>query len=91
MRNRVVSKETRKKMSEYRKGRKHSKETISKLRQQRKGENNANCKLSREEVIFIHNSLVDGSKTIKEICDIFNIGTTLAYKIRRKEHWVFNG
>ena len=90
MRNRVVSQETRDKLSSYRKGRHHSSDTLAKLRRQRKGEGNSNCKLSKEEVFEIYCKMQSGVSP-KSICEEYSIGMTLAYKIRRKEHWAFNG
>ena len=90
MKNRVVSDEKREKLRQYRKGRKASDEVRKKMSENRKGSNNSNSKLTKEQVLEIHKRMNEGEH-YSVICAEFNIGQTQAYKIKRKEHWVFNG
>lgn len=88
-RGRKVSIETRKKLSDLRKGKKHSAKTLEKYREQRKGENNANCKLSKQQVLEIYEKMNRGVN-YKIVCAEYGVGQCQVYKIKRKEHWVFN-
>lgn len=89
MKNRIVSDETRHKISEARKGTHHSEETRAKFCEQRKGSKNANSKLTKEQVLEIYKKMNSGVN-YKEVCKEYGIGQCWAYKIKRKEHWVFN-
>lgn len=90
MKGRHVSEETREKLRQYRKGRKASDEVRKKMSENRKGRKNSNSKLTKEQVLEIHERMNNGEH-YSVICSEFNIGQTQAYKIKRKEHWVFNG
>lgn len=89
MKDRVVSDETRQKISKARLGTHHSEQTRAKFSEQRKGANNASSKLTKEQVLEIYEKMNSGVN-YKEICAQYNIGQCWAYKIKRKEHWVFN-
>ena len=89
MKDRVVSEETRQKISKARLGTHHSEQTRAKFSEQRKGSNNASSKLTKEQVLEIYEKMNSGVN-YKEICAQYNIGQCWAYKIKRKEHWVFN-
>ena len=90
MKNRVVSDETKEKLRQYRKGKKASDVVRKKMSENRKGSNNSNSKLTREQVLEIYEKMSNGVPC-SVICSEYNIGQTQAYKIKRKEHWVFNG
>lgn len=89
MKGRVVPQETRDKISKARQGMKWSQEVKNKFSEDRKGEKNSNSKLSKEQALEIHRLMNEGNIHYSEICEQFNIGVTQAYKIKRKEHWVF--
>lgn len=89
MRNRVVSDETREKLRQSRLGKKASPELRKKFSESRKGNKNSNSKLTREQVLEIYEKMNNGV-SYKEVCLEYGIGQCWAYKIKRKEHWVFN-
>lgn len=89
MKNRVVSDETKQKLSKSKTGTHHSEETKLNMSKNRKGCLNANCKLTREQVFEIYEKMTSGVN-YKIICEEYGIGQCLAYKIKRKEHWAFN-
>lgn len=89
MKNRVVSQETREKLRQNRLGKKLSDETRRKMREQRSGEKNGNSKLTKAQVLEIYHKMNNGVN-YKDVCSEYGIGQCQAYKIKRKEHWVFN-
>lgn len=89
MKGRIVSDETRQKISKARLGTHVSEQTREKFRKQRKGANNANSKLTKEQVLEIYEKMNSGVN-YKEVCAEYGIGQCWAYKIKRKEHWVFD-
>lgn len=89
MKGRIVSEETRQKISKARLGTHFSEQTRAKFREQRRGANNANSKLTKEQVLEIYEKMNNGVN-YKEVCSQYNIGQCWAYKIKRKEHWVFD-
>lgn len=89
MTGRIVSEETRQKISRARLGTHWSEETKAKVSKQRRGANNANSKLTKEEVLEIYEKMNSGVN-YKDVCKEYGIGQCWAYKIKRKEHWVFN-
>ena len=90
MRNRVVSEGTRRKLSEYRKGKHFECSVIAGMKTNRKGAKNSNCKLTKEQVLDIHSKMKQGIH-YQKICSEYSIGQTQAYKIKRGEHWALNG
>ena len=84
-----LSEETKQKLRILRTGKKFSNEVKQRMSIARKGLNNANCKLSRQQVLEIYQKMHSGVN-YKEVCKEYGIGQSLAYKIKRKEHWVFN-
>ncbi|MBO6272764.1 GIY-YIG nuclease family protein [bacterium] len=89
IRNRPVSDETREKLRQSRLGKKASSELRKKFSDNRRGEKNANSKLGRQQVLEIYEKMNSGVN-YKDVCAEYGIGQCLAYKIKRKEHWVFN-
>lgn len=89
MRTRVVSSTTREKLRQSRLGKKASPELRKKFSESRKGNKNSNSKLTREQVLEIYEKMNNGV-SYKEVCCEYGIGQCWAYKIKRKEHWVFN-
>lgn len=89
MRNRPVSVETREKLRQARLGKKASAELKQRLSEQRKGDKNANSKLTKEQVLEIYEKMNNGVH-YKDVCAEYGVGQCLVYKIKRKEHWVFN-
>lgn len=89
MKGRIVSQETREKLRLSRLGKKASSELRQKYSDQRKGNKNGNSKLSKEQVLEIYEKMNSGIN-YKDVCAEYNIGQCLVYKIKRKEHWVFN-
>lgn len=86
---RKLSEETKQKLSKLATGRKASEELKSRFSEQRRGINNANSKLNKEQVLEIYEKMNSGIN-YKEVCKEYGVGQCLVYKIKRKEHWVFN-
>lgn len=84
-----LSEVTKQKLREYRTGKKWSAEVKKHFSETRKGANNSNCKLTREEVLEIYDKMNRGIH-YKQVCEEYGISQCQAYKIKRKEHWVFN-
>ena len=84
-----LSEETKQKLSEYRKGKKWSLEMRKHFSETRQGEKNSNCKLTKQQALEVYEKMNDGVP-YKEVCSEYGIGQCQAYKIKRKEHWVFN-
>lgn len=89
MKNRPVLEETREKLRQSRLGKKASLELRKKFSENRKGSKNANSKLTKEQVLEIYEKMNSGAN-YKEVCAEYGIGQCWAYKIKKKEHWVFN-
>lgn len=89
MKNRVVTPETRQRMSEAAKRRVIAQSTRDKMSESKSGTGNPRCKLSREQVLEIYEKMNAGVN-YKLVCAEYGIGQCQAYKIKRKEHWVFN-
>ena len=89
MKGRIVSQETREKIRQSRLGKKASLELRQKYSEQRRGSKNGNSKLSKEQVLEIYEKMNSGIN-YKDVCAEYGIGQCWAYKIKRKEHWVFN-
>lgn len=88
LKGRKMSEETKQKLSKYRTGKKASEELKLKFSEQRKGSKNSNCKLTKEQVLEIYEKMNSGVN-YKDVCAEYNIGQCWAYKIKKKEHWVF--
>lgn len=88
MKGHAVSEETKKKIADAKKGKTHSEETKLAMSVSRRGDRNANSKLTKEQVLEIYEKMNNGV-SYKKICEQYGIGQTQAYKIKRKEHWVF--
>lgn len=84
-----LSESTKQKLSDYRKGKKWSPQMKKHFSEIRSGEKNPNCKLTKDEVLDIYEKMNCGVH-YKEVCKEYNISQCQAYKIKRKEHWVFN-
>lgn len=84
-----LSDSTKQKLSECRKGKKWSPEMRLHFSETRKGERNGNCKLTKRQVLKIYEKMNSGVN-YKEVCKEYGISQCQAYKIKRKEHWVFN-
>jgi len=94
-----ISKETKKKISEKKKGEHHSKETITKISESRKekfksgelkilrGENSTNHKLTEEQVIQIKLLLKEGILTQQEIADMFGVSQLTISAIKTGRSW----
>ena len=81
--------ETRKKISEKRKGQKWTPERKLEASKRRRGENNANCKVTRELVFEIYQKLQTGL-TPRQVHEQYNnIGLSDIYRIRKGTHWAF--
>lgn len=78
--NKIVTKETRNKISKSRQGIRHNEETISKFKSSRKLENNANAKLTTKQMLEIQNS----NLSAKELSKIYGVHLSHIYKIRKK-------
>ena len=89
MKNRPVSDATREKLRQSRLGKKASPELRKKFSEDRRGDKNANSKLTKQQVLEIYEKMNSGVN-YKEVCAEYGIGQCWAYKIKRKEHWVFN-
>lgn len=89
MKNRVVSDNTREKIRQSRLGKKASPELRKKFSESRRGDKNSNSRLTKEQVLEIHEKMNSGI-SYKEVCAEYGIGQCWAYKIKKKEHWVFN-
>ena len=88
MTGRTLSDSTKEKIRQHRTGKKASESVRKKMSENRKGSNNSNSKLTKEQVLEIYERMNKGEH-YSVICAEFNIGQTQAYKIKRKEHWVF--
>lgn len=84
-----LSESTKKKLSDCRKGKTFSKDVKDRMSKARKGSKNSNCKFSKQQVLDIHEKMNSGVN-YKELCAEYGISQCQAYKIKRKEHWVFN-
>ena len=89
MKGRIVSQETREKIRQNRLGKKASLELRQTYSEQRRGSKNSNSKLSKEQVLEIYEKMNSGMN-YKDVCAEYGIGQCWAYKIKRKELWVFN-
>lgn len=83
-----LSEEARLKISQKRKGCKLTAEHRQRMKEARKGSNNANSKLSIQQVLDISHKLDNGCLP-RQISKQYNICVTLVYMIRNKNHWVF--
>lgn len=84
-----LSDATKEKLRQIHLGSHHSYETRQKMSLQRQGESNGNSKFTREQVLEIYHKMNSGVN-YKDVCKEYGIGQCQAYKIKRKEHWVFN-
>lgn len=89
MHNRVITDETREKLRTAAKNRKISDDTRAKMSKSRSGLGNPRSKLTKEQVYEIYHKMHNGVN-YKVVCEEYGIGQCQAYKIKRKEHWVFN-
>ena len=90
MKNRLITDEVRQKISKARLGMKASAETREKLSANNRGIKNPRAKLTEEQVLDIYTRMNNGEH-YSIICEEYKIGTTQAYKIKRKEHGIFYG
>lgn len=86
---RKLSEETKQKLSKLATGRKASEELKRRFSEQRRGSKNSNSKLTRQQVLEIYEKMNSGIN-YKEVCKEYGVGQCWVYKIKRKEHWVFN-
>lgn len=86
MKNRVVSEETRRKLSEYRKGRKFPQWVLDKFKGKRVGEKNPNSKLTKKDVGDIIKKLSSGVHYLT-ISKEYNICVSQVYKIKNRKCW----
>lgn len=61
--------------------------SIRKKRAKSKGELNHEAKLNKEQVILICELLMQNTKTLKEIADLFKVEKSTISNIKRKKNW----
>ncbi len=91
------SKETKKKMSEKQKlmvgelnsfwGKTHTDEMKSSISKRTRGENHRDCKLKKEDVLYIRERYPQGGITQQELADMFNVDRSGISKILRRKTW----
>lgn len=85
----IVSKYTRKKLSENRIGKKLSKETKNKISEKLKGENHPRHKLTEQQVVQIKLLLKEVILTQQEIADMFEVSQLTISAIKTGRSWSY--